>query len=65
MTIEDIVAPAVDWTGDSWGGRIDKAASLLFVHGYITQSQRAKVTQKLDKQYADGIANGLIVERKA
>lgn len=64
MTIEEIIAPATDWTNDIWGGRIDKAASLLFVHGYITQSQRAKVTQKLDKQYADGIASGQIVERK-
>ncbi len=63
MEIEKLVQPALDWTGESWGGRVDHAASFLFIHGYITQAQRAKVTQKLDKQYQDGLASGRIIQK--
>ncbi len=64
MEIETIVAPAVDWTGQTWAQRIDAAASLLFLHGYIPQSQRVKITQRLERQFSEGIAAGRIVERK-
>ena len=63
MDIETLVSPAADWKSETWGQRVDEAASLLFIHGYITESARRGVTKKLDKQYADGVASGRIVER--
>jgi hypothetical protein len=63
MDIENLIKPAVDWTGDTWAGRVDKAASLLFCHGYITQAQREKITRVVEKQFADGLASGRIVQK--
>lgn len=63
MDIETLVAPAADWTGQTWAQRMDQAASILFLHGYIPQSVRSRITAKLEKQFADGIAAGRIVER--
>ena len=60
MDIEKLVTPAVDWTGGSWANRIDQAASLLFMHGYISQSQRSKVTERLEKQFRVGLESGAI-----
>lgn len=64
MHITKLVEPAVDWTGQTWAARMDAAASLLFLHGYIPQSQRIRITEKLEKQFAKAIADGVIVERK-
>ena len=61
MAIKMLVSPAADWTGQTWAARMDHAASLLFCHGYITGSQREKITRKLEKQLTDGIASGEIV----
>jgi hypothetical protein len=61
MDIEKLVQTAPDLVGGSWANRLDYAASLLFLHGYIPQSQRAKITAKLEKQFADGLADGRIV----
>lgn len=63
MKIEKIVSIAPDWENQTWGQRIDQAASLLFLHGYITSRQRMAVTTKLDKQYREGIASGKIVQK--
>ena len=62
MNIETLVSPAADWTGDTWAGRMDQAASLLFLHGYIPQSQREKITRKIEAQFKDAIASGQIIE---
>ncbi|NML93829.1 hypothetical protein [Novosphingobium olei] len=61
MEIEKLVQPAPDWCGGSWAARIDQAASVLFLHGYISQSQRQKITQKLEKQFQAGLGQGRIV----
>jgi mannitol/fructose-specific phosphotransferase system IIA component (Ntr-type) len=61
MDIQKLIEPAADWTGQHWAARIDQCASLLFLHGYITQSQRTKITEKLEKQFRDGLASGKIV----
>jgi len=45
-----LLQPAEPWTGDTWAGRIDQSASMLFLHGYISMSQRAKIGKKLEKQ---------------
>lgn len=63
MQIQRLISQAPAWTDESWAARIDQSASLLFVHGYITQSQRTKITQRIEKQFADAIAAGEIVER--
>jgi hypothetical protein len=63
LDITKLVQPAIDWTGQTWAQRVDAAASLLFVHGYIPPSQRVKVTQKLDAQFRKGLADGLITAR--
>lgn len=65
MDITRLVEPAADWIDQTWAQRIDAAASLLFLHGYIPQSQRSKITDKMDSQFAKGLADGLIVERSA
>ncbi len=64
MDIEKLVELAPDLIGQTWAQRLDLAASLLFVQGYIPQSQRAKIANRMNKQFADGIASGRIVERK-
>ena len=64
MEIEVLVQPAEKWTEGTWAYRIDLAASLLFLHGYITQTQRWRVTEKLEKQFRDGIAQGRIREKQ-
>lgn len=61
MDIEKLVSPAPDWTSETWAARMDQAASLLFVHGYISPSARSKITQRIEKQFRDGLASGAIV----
>lgn len=63
MHIHKLVAQAPAWAAQTWAARIDAAASLLFLHGYIPMGQRARITAKLDKQFADAIAAGEIAER--
>lgn len=63
MNIEGLIEAAPDWTDQTWAQRMDAAASLLFLHGYIPQSQRERIARKMNNQFADGIADGLIVER--
>lgn len=46
MKREDLFKPAATWTGDTWAGRIDQCASMLFCHGYIPMSQRDKINRK-------------------
>ena len=62
MDVKTLISPAADWSGQRWLDRVDAAASLLFLHGYITQTQRAKVTQKLERQLARAIERGEIVQ---
>lgn len=64
MDIETLVGPAPDWNGGSWANRMDQAASLLFLHGYITQGQRTKITQKIERQFRDGIDSGRITPQE-
>ena len=65
MEIEQLVKLAPDRIGDTWANRIDYAASLLFVQGYIPESQRKKIADKLNRQFEQGLASGRIVARKA
>lgn len=51
----DFLKPAMDWTDGTWAHRIDRCASMLFVHGYITMSQRDKIGKKLEAQVAAAI----------
>lgn len=62
MKIEQLVESAPDWTGGSWAGRVDQAASFLFLHGYIPASQRERITNRIEKQFRDGIEAGRIVK---
>lgn len=64
MHITKLVEPAPDLPGQTWAQRLDYAASILFLHGYIPQSVRSKITVKLEKQFADGIAKGESVARE-
>lgn len=64
MEIEKLVSPAPDIVGDTWAQRLDYAASILFVHGYIPQGQREKITQKMEKQFEQGIKSGRIIPRE-
>ena len=63
MEIEKLVEPAVDWTGGTWAKRLDQSASLLFLHGYITQAQRVQIANRIEKQFRAGIEAGRIVAR--
>ena len=65
MQIEKLISPAVDWTGQTWAQRLDAAASLLFLHGYIPQSTRTAITKRIENQFERAIAAGQIVERSA
>lgn len=47
MDITKLITAAPDWTDQTWAARMDAAASLLFLHGYIPQSQREKITRKI------------------
>ena len=62
MKIEELVKPALDWSGGSWAGRVDQAASFLFLHGYIPASQRQRITNRIEKQFRDGIEAGAIMK---
>jgi len=62
MDIHRLIAPAPEWIGGSFAARIDQAASLLFLHGYISQSQRTLITCRIEKQFMDAIRRGDIVE---
>lgn len=50
--MKDILAPAEDWTDGCWAERIDQCASMLFYHGYITESAREKIGRRLELQIA-------------
>lgn len=63
MDIRKLISTAPDLAGGTWANRIDYAASLLFIHGYISQSQREKITRKLEKQFTDALRLGEIIER--
>ena len=65
MDIQKMVEPAKDWSDASWIDRIDRCASFLFLHGYITQAQRSKVTEKLERQVTQGLASGAIVRKES
>lgn len=54
--MKDILARAADWTGQTWAGRIDQCASMLFCHGYIPLSVRDKITRRLTKECETAIA---------
>lgn len=62
MEIAKLITPAPDWSGGSFANRIDQAASFLFLHGYISQSQRTLITCKIERQFMDAIRRGEIVE---
>jgi len=64
MPIEKLVQQAPDVIGGTWANRFDYAASILFVHGYIPESQRKKIADKMNSQFVDGIDQGLIIERQ-
>lgn len=64
MHIHKLVAQAPAWTDQTWAARIDAAASLLFLHGYIGMTQRERITAKIDKQFKEAIAAGDIVDRR-
>ncbi len=63
MPIGKLIAPAVDWSDETWASRLDRAASLLYCHGYITQAQRSKITQRIEKQCENALAKGEIIAR--
>ncbi|MEJ7933464.1 hypothetical protein WG907_04230 [Sphingobium sp. AN558] len=63
MPIERLIAAAPAWTDETWAQRLDAAASLLFLHGYIPQSTRAAITRRIEGQFQRAIENGDIVER--
>ena len=52
MDLLNLLRPAVPWhdNNETWAGRIDQCASMLFCHGYIPMSQREKIGKKLEKQ---------------
>lgn len=64
MSVLQLIKPAPDWTDETWTQRMDAAASLLFLHGYITQGQRTKITHKIETQFKAAIEAGIIVPRK-
>jgi len=61
VKITELIAPAADWTGGSWANRLSQAASLLYVHGYITLNQRVGVTAKLERQFSHALETGAII----
>lgn len=63
MQIEKLIADAPDWTGQTWAQRMDAAASLLFLHGYIPQGIRSAITKRIEGQFQRAIDGGQIVER--
>lgn len=65
MDVVKQIEKAPDWCDQTWAQRLDMAASVLFIHGYITQSQRTKIANKMNAQFEKAIADGAIVERKA
>lgn len=65
MQIERLIEPAEDWTGQTWAQRMDAAASLLFLHGYIPQSARSAITKRIEGQFQRAIDSGKIIERAA
>ncbi|GLV28150.1 hypothetical protein TomTYG75_06740 [Sphingobium sp. TomTYG75] len=65
MPIEKLIGPAIDWTDQTWAQRLDAAASLLFLHGYIPQSTRSAITRRIEGQFQKAIDSGQIRERAA
>ena len=54
MKNADLLQPAKPWDKEeSWAERIDACASMLYVHGYIPQSTRAKINEKLARQLVE------------
>ena len=51
MTGEHLLQPAADWQDENWATRIDRCASMLFLHGYIPMSMREKIGKKLAAQF--------------
>ena len=62
MQIEKLISPAVDWTDQTWAQRLDAAASLLFLHGYIPQGTRSAITRRIEGQFQKAIDAGTIRE---
>lgn len=51
MKRDDLLNPAVDWTDENWAQRLDRCASMLFLHGYITETARDKIGARLTKHF--------------
>lgn len=51
MKREKLLEPAQDWQDENWATRIDRCASMLFLHGYIPMSMRDKIGKKLTAQF--------------
>lgn len=60
MDAQKLIEPAATWQGDRWLDRVDACASFLYMHGYIPQSQRAKIAQKLETQLKTALEAGHI-----
>lgn len=65
MDVEKLIESAAPWTDGRWMDRVDQAASFLFLHGYISQSQREKVVKRLESQLRDGVEQGRIIVRQS
>jgi len=63
MDIFRLIDAAPDWMDQTWVQRMDECASVLYLHGYINQSARTKITEKIEKQFKTAIAEGRIKER--
>jgi len=61
MDAKTLISPAADWSDGRWLDRVEQSASFLFVHGYITGSQREKVALRLEKQIRAGLDAGEII----
>lgn len=64
MEVQKLIEPAEPWADGRWLDRVDQAASFLFLHGYISQTQRMKVAQKLERELRAGIEQGRIITRQ-
>ena len=50
MNRDELLKPAVDWSGQTWAGRIDQCASMLYCHGYIPASARERIARRLERE---------------
>lgn len=60
MKAHKLIENAADWTNQNWMQRLDSAASLLFIHGYLSPAQREKITHKIEREIEAGLASGEI-----